>query len=203
MSASQAIANSSELEDASYSWVTETDTPKSVDDKAGQTTSQTEETAGKQAGSTEKTTSDASEKKNTTDAVSVPENENSASTDSESKARSKRSLDDIDGLSSADLEKAGMSADQISVLRSYATVLRAADTGERDANISEDLQGYTSADNHGSGVYQGKDGKWYKVVYEDGQDKVYTLADITASKNSGITSEIVQKDIVIVHCSRR
>lgn len=65
MSASQAIANSSELEDASYSWVTETDTPKSVDDKAGQTTSQTEETAGKQAGSTEKTTSDASEKKNT------------------------------------------------------------------------------------------------------------------------------------------
>ena len=78
-------------------------------------------------------------------------------------------------------------------------VMRAAtatDSSERNNKLAQQ-HGYTSADNHGSNIYQGQDGNWYKVVYKNGENKVYKQADITASANKGLPDSFVRENLVI------
>lgn len=70
-------------------------------------------------------------------------------------------------------------------------------TTTTDNNQLTKQTGLSSADNAGSNIFQGKDGNWYKVVFEDGQNKVYKVADITASANTGLPESWVRENIVI------
>lgn len=75
-------------------------------------------------------------------------------------------------------------------------VATATDSSERNNKLAQQ-HGYTSADNHGSNIYQGQDGNWYKVVYKNGENKVYKQADITASANKGLPDSFVRENLVI------
>ncbi|QLL77520.1 hypothetical protein GTO87_02120 [Ligilactobacillus saerimneri] len=70
-------------------------------------------------------------------------------------------------------------------------------TTTTDNNQLTKQTGLSSADNAGSNIFQDKDGNWYKVVFEDGQNKVYKVADITASANTGLPESWVRENIVI------
>lgn len=70
-------------------------------------------------------------------------------------------------------------------------------TYENQNNQLAKEHGFTSADNNGSNIYQGTDGEWYKVIFENGENKIYKIADITASANDGLPESWVRENIVI------